>query len=75
MNLTPKTIACLKERLLESIDNNDYETYTNLCDVNLSAFEPEAMGQRGRPPFHAFYQCEKVQALPAIDHLFAASRR
>ena len=46
MNLTPEDeLLVLNERLLESIDNNDYETYTDLCDVNLSAFEPEAMGQ------------------------------
>ena len=57
MDLTPEDeLLVLNERLLESIDNNDYETYTDLCDVNLSAFEPEAMGQLVEGlPFHAFY--------------------
>ena len=46
MELTPEDeLLILNEKLLEAIDTNDYETYTELCDVNLSAFEPEAMGQ------------------------------
>lgn len=57
MELTPEDeLLILNEKLLEAIDNNDYETYTELCDVNLSAFEPEAMGQLVEGlPFHAFY--------------------
>ncbi len=57
MELSPEDeLLVLNEKLLESIDTNDYETYTELCDVNLSAFEPEAMGQLVEGlPFHAFY--------------------
>ena len=33
------------EQLLASIDNGDWETYQQLCDPTLSAFEPEALGQ------------------------------
>ena len=57
MELTPEDeLLILNEKLLEAIDTNDYETYTELCDVNLSAFEPEAMGQLVEGlPFHAFY--------------------
>lgn len=57
MDLAPEDeLLILNEKLLEAIDANDYETYTELCDVNLSAFEPEAMGQLVEGlPFHAFY--------------------
>ncbi|MBA61054.1 MAG: DUF4440 domain-containing protein [Planctomycetaceae bacterium] len=53
---TEDELLLLNEKLLESIDSNDYETYTELCDVNLSAYEPEAMGQLVEGlAFHAFY--------------------
>ncbi len=42
--------------MLDSIDQQDWETYTRLCDVSLSAFEPEGLGHliEGMP-FHQFY--------------------
>lgn len=57
MELSPEDeLLLLNEKLLESIDTNDYETYTELCDVSLTAFEPEAMGQLVEGmPFHGFY--------------------
>jgi hypothetical protein len=35
----------LTQQLLESIAGGDWETYAQLCDPSLSAFEPEARGQ------------------------------
>ncbi len=34
----------LTERLLQSIASGDWETYEELCDPSLTAFEPEACG-------------------------------
>ena len=46
----------LSQRLLDSIDQQDWETYTRLCDETLSAFEPEAVGSLVvGMPFHRFY--------------------
>jgi calcium/calmodulin-dependent protein kinase (CaM kinase) II len=36
----------LNQRLLDSIAQGDWTTYQELCDPSLTAFEPEAMGQR-----------------------------
>jgi calcium/calmodulin-dependent protein kinase (CaM kinase) II len=46
----------LTERLLQSIATSDWETYEQLCDPTLSAFEPEACGHliEGMD-FHRFY--------------------
>ena len=44
--MTSKTIETLNEQLLDAIDNGDLETYRELCDSSLTAFEPEAL--RGR---------------------------
>lgn len=46
----------LSQELLDCIDEQDWATYEQLCDVNLTAFEPEAKGQRVTGmPFHKFY--------------------
>ena len=53
---TEDELLVLCEKLLEAIDTKDYATYTELCDVSLSSFEPEALGQLVEGlPFHAFY--------------------
>ena len=46
----------LSQQLLDSVDRQDWETYTRLCDPSLSAFEPEGIGHliEGMP-FHQFY--------------------
>ena len=46
----------LNRRLLESIAAGDWDTYAELCDPSLSAFEPEARGYllEGMD-FHRFY--------------------
>lgn len=46
----------LTQRLLESIAERDWATYSELCDPSLTAFEPEALGQLVEGlPFHRFY--------------------
>src|SRR6516165_5171742 len=46
----------LNDRLLRSIAAADWETYKELCDPTLTAFEPEARGQLVEGlSFHKFY--------------------
>lgn len=46
----------LSQQLLDSVDGQDWDAYTRLCDATLSAFEPEGVGHliEGMP-FHRFY--------------------
>ena len=41
---TEEILALLNKQLLGAIDNSDLETYRELCDPSLTAFEPEALG-------------------------------
>ena len=44
------------KNLLNSIKNGDFESYSQLCDPNLTAFEPETMGTLVEGlEFHKFY--------------------
>lgn len=46
----------LNQQLLDSIASGDWQTYTDLCDTTLSAFEPEARGHLVEGmDFHRFY--------------------
>jgi calcium/calmodulin-dependent protein kinase (CaM kinase) II len=46
----------LTERLLAAIATADWETYQQLCDPSLTAFEPEAVGHLVEGlEFHRFY--------------------
>ncbi len=46
----------LNQRLLDSIAGGDWETYVDLCDPSLTAFEPEARGHLVEGmDFHRFY--------------------
>jgi calcium/calmodulin-dependent protein kinase (CaM kinase) II len=46
----------LSQRLLDSIDEQNWVVYTELCDPTLTAYEPEALGQLVvGMPFHEFY--------------------
>lgn len=46
----------LNQRLLDSIAAGDWPTYQELCDPDLTAFEPEALGQLVEGlEFHHFY--------------------
>lgn len=37
-------LLALSQKFLDSIEQQDWETYTQLCDPTLTAFEPEAVG-------------------------------
>ena len=53
---TVKELLELSQRLLESIDRQDWSTYTELCAEDLTAFEPEAAGHLvAGLDFHRFY--------------------
>ena len=46
----------INQRLLNSIIQGDWNTYAELCDPSLTAFEPEAVGNLVEGlPFHQFY--------------------
>lgn len=46
----------LSQQLLVSIDQQDWATYSDLCDPSLTAFEPEAVGSLvAGLEFHKFY--------------------
>ena len=46
----------LSQRLLDAIAARDWATYAQLCDPELTAYEPEARGQRVTGlDFHRFY--------------------
>ena len=42
--MTSNMIEMLNKQLLDAIDNSDLETYRELCDPSLTAFEPETLG-------------------------------
>jgi len=44
------------KNLLNTIKNGDFDSYSQLCDPNLTAFEPETMGTLVEGlDFHKFY--------------------
>ncbi|WP_437187981.1 DUF4440 domain-containing protein [Planctomicrobium sp. SH668] len=46
----------LSAQLLKSIDAGDWKTYTDLCDEQITCFEPETEGHLvSGLPFHKFY--------------------
>jgi len=62
----------LTRALLEAITRGDWDAYAACCDESLSAFEPEARGQRvDGLAFHRFY-FERVPADPTA-HVTLAS--
>ena len=53
---TESELLALSQQLLDSIDQQDWQTYTRLCDPTLTAFEPEAVGHLvAGMAFHEFY--------------------
>ena len=49
-------LLALNQRLLDSIAEADWKTYSSLCDAGLTAFEPEAAGQLVEGlAFHKYY--------------------
>lgn len=65
VDATQKELLDLSQQLLNSIDQQDWEAYTHLCDANLTAFEPEGVGNviQGMP-FHKFYFDLESSGLP-----------
>jgi ketosteroid isomerase-like protein len=56
----------LNQRLLESIATADWDSYVELCDVSISAFEPESLGHLVEGmDFHRFYFDLGASAGPA----------
>jgi calcium/calmodulin-dependent protein kinase (CaM kinase) II len=56
----------LTQRLLDSITAGDWQTYDDLCDASLTAFEPEARGHLVQGmDFHRFYFDLQAPAGPA----------
>ena len=54
--MSEQNILQLNQRLLDAIAAADWDTYELLCDPGLTAFEPEARGQRVEGlDFHRFY--------------------
>ncbi len=57
--MSDETTALLLQRsqqLLDCISEGDWPTYEGLCDTDLTAFEPEARGQRVTGlGFHRYY--------------------
>ena len=53
------------QRLLDCISQADWETYQELCDTSLTAFEPESLGQRieGLAFHEYFFQLGGVKGL------------
>eukprot|EP00092_Neocalanus_flemingeri_P010586 GFUD01011404.1.p1 GENE.GFUD01011404.1~~GFUD01011404.1.p1 ORF type:complete len:457 (-),score=64.80 GFUD01011404.1:48-1418(-) len=54
-------IIRVTELILDAINSGDFEAYTKLCDPNITAFEPEALGNLVEGiEFHRFYfdNCE-----------------
>ena len=46
----------MTEQVLDAISCGDFETYTKLCDAQLTSFEPEALGNLlDGMEFHKFY--------------------
>lgn len=53
---TEKKIIDVTHKLIYAINNGDYKTYTELCDKDLTSFEPEAKGNLVTGiPFHKYY--------------------
>ena len=65
MEQTDRELLDLSQQLLDSIDQQDWEAYNRLCDSELTAFEPEGVGNviKGMA-FHKFYFDLDASGLP-----------
>ncbi len=55
-NAAEQELLDLNQRLLDSIVGGDWQTYAQLCDPTLTAFEPEARGHLvAGLDFHKYY--------------------
>src|SRR5262245_37643434 len=67
-----KEILALNQRLLEAIAAADWKTYEELCDPELTCFEPEAHGHLVQGlAFHRYYF--DLDASPAARNTTLAS--
>jgi hypothetical protein len=65
-------LLALNQRLLEGIANGNWETYAELCDPTITAFEPEARGNLVQGlEFHHFYF--NLGASPGPNHTTMAA--
>jgi calcium/calmodulin-dependent protein kinase (CaM kinase) II len=56
MDSIANELIALNQRLLDCIAEGDWQTYQELCDPSLTAFEPESAGHLVEGlPFHQFY--------------------
>ncbi|CAG0889231.1 unnamed protein product [Darwinula stevensoni] len=56
MTARKQEIIKMTEKLIEAVNTSDYETYTKICDPQMTAFEPEALGNLIEGlEFHKFY--------------------
>ena len=56
MSEESQTLLGLSRKMLNAIDAGDWDTYADLCDPALTAFEPEASGQLAEGmDFHRYY--------------------
>jgi calcium/calmodulin-dependent protein kinase (CaM kinase) II len=56
MSPDEQAVLEVSRRLLASIDAGDWKAYADLCDPQLTCFEPEALGNLvSGMPFHKFY--------------------
>lgn len=62
------TLLKLTQRLLDAIAAADWQTYAELCDVSLSAFEPESRGHLIEGlPFHKTYFDRGAPDAPRVN--------
>lgn len=70
---TKEDIVKLTENLIDVINRGDYESYTKICDPEITAFEPEAIGNVVvGMPFHKFYfdNGNKKKFPHFVNHIF-----
>jgi calcium/calmodulin-dependent protein kinase (CaM kinase) II len=55
-NCCSEEIVQATQNLIDVINRGDYESYTQICDPDMTAFEPESLGNIViGMPFHKFY--------------------
>lgn len=56
LTATKEEVIQLTQNLIDVINRGDYNSYTEICDAEMTAFEPESLGNVVvGMPFHKFY--------------------